>query len=63
MESIRFRYQSRQLDANDIAFVKKTIVRHYNMGRSYISRILCEAWAWKQPNGKLKECATRDLLL
>ena len=63
MESILFRYRSRQLDANDIAFVKETIARHYNMGRSYISRILCEAWAWKQPNGKLKECATRDILL
>jgi len=63
MKSILFRYRSRQLDANDIAFVKETIARHYNMGRSHISRVPCEAWAWKQPNGKLKECATRDILL
>jgi hypothetical protein len=33
------------------------------MGRSHIPRILCEAWAWKQPNGKLKECTTRDILI
>jgi len=63
MESILFRYRSRQLDANDIAFVRETIAQHYDRGRSYISRVLCEVWAWKQPNGKLKECASRDLLL
>jgi len=39
------------------------ISKHYDRGRSFISRVLCEAWQWKQPNGKLKEYAARDLLL
>jgi hypothetical protein len=63
MESILFAYRSRQLKAKDIAFIKELIDRFYDRGRSHISSALCKAWAWKQPNGKFKECAARDLLL
>ena len=47
----------------DIRFIQAIISKHYQRGRSYISRRLCEAWQWFQPNGKLKEYAARDLLL
>jgi len=63
MESILFRYRSRQLNADDIAFIRSVITRNYAKGRTYISQVLCKAWAWVQPNGKLKEYAARDLLL
>lgn len=63
MEPVVFRYHSRELNANDIAFIKATIAQHYARGRSHISRVLCKAWGWIQPNGKLKEYAARDLLL
>jgi hypothetical protein len=63
MEQVVFRYRARQLDRQDIRFIRALISKHFQRGRSYISRALCEAWQWVQPNGKLKEYAARDLLL
>ena len=63
MDQVVFRYRARQLDMQDIQFIKALISKHYQRGRSYISRQLCEIWQWIQPNGKLKEYAARDLLL
>ncbi len=63
MDKIVFRYRSRELTVQDIGFIQASITEHYIKGRSYISRVLCKAWNWIQPNGKLKEYAARDLLL
>jgi len=63
MESIIFRYRGRELTNNDISFIRETIKKHYNKGRTPISRILCETWGWMQSNGKAKEYAARDMLL
>src|SRR4030042_1823240 len=63
MGKVVFRYRARQLDNQDIQFIRDLISEHFQRGRSYISQALCEAWLWVQPNGKLKECAARDLLL
>lgn len=63
MNRVVFRYRSRKLDVQSIAFIRATIAQHYAKGRSHISRVLCKAWGWVQPNGKLKEYAARDLLL
>ena len=62
MEPIVFQYRSRKLHADDIAFIKALVDRHFLRGRSYISRELCKSWNWMQPNGQLKEYAARDLL-
>lgn len=63
MEQIVFRYRSREITDQDIAQVRGAISQYYKKGRSYIARILCRQWDWKQPNGKFKEYAARDLLL
>lgn len=63
MDSVVFRYRSRSLGAQDIQFLRTLIARLYPRGRSEISRAICKAWGWLQPNGKLKEFAARDLLL
>lgn len=63
MEQIIFRYRARQLGIQDIRFIQALVSKHYQRGRSHVSRTLCEAWQWIQPNGKLKEYAARDLLL
>lgn len=63
MESVVFRYRGRELHNHDIAFIRETITKNYHEGRTLISRILCKAWGWRQPNGKPKEYAARDLLL
>jgi hypothetical protein len=63
MEPIVFRYRGRELTAQDISGIQATVHRHYAHGRTHISRILCNAWQWMQPNGQYKEYAARDLLL
>lgn len=63
MEPILFRYRGRDLCAVDIALVRTTIAAHYAEGRSFIAQVLCEHWAWYQPNGAYKGFAARDLLL
>jgi len=63
MNEIVFRYRSRQLAAEDIELVRELVSKYYERGRSHISRVLCEAWQWIQPNGQVKEYAARDLLL
>jgi len=63
MKAPIFKYRSRELTPEDIAFIQDTVNRHYALGRSHISRVLCQVWNWTQPNGKLKEYAARDLLL
>jgi hypothetical protein len=63
MDRILFRYRSQHLDEEAIAFIRGVVARHYEKGRSYIARAICEAWSWRQPNGKLKEYAARDMLL
>lgn len=63
MEPVIFRYRSRDLRSQDIDFIQTVVAHLYQKGRSEISRAICEAWGWMQPNGRLKECAARDLLL
>ena len=63
MDKALFSYRNRQLDMQDIRFIQELIAQDYPRGRSHIARTLCEAWQWVQPNGKVKECAARDLLL
>lgn len=58
-----FRYRSRVLVQEDITTIQGLISEHFERGRSQISKALCEAWHWVQPNGRLKERAARDLLL
>lgn len=63
MEPVLFRYRGRELRPGDLAFLRELIEQRRQQGRSQISRMLCQAWAWRQPNGNLKEYAARDLLL
>ena len=63
MEPILFRYRGRDLKGEDIAWVREAIAAHYARGRSFIAQVLCEHWAWRQPNGAYKGFAARDLLL
>ncbi|MGH8533019.1 MAG: Druantia anti-phage system protein DruA [Gammaproteobacteria bacterium] len=63
MEPILFRYRGRDLKGEDIAWMREAIAAHYARGRSFIAQVLCEHWAWRQPNGAYKGFAARDLLL
>lgn len=55
--------RGRKLSSDDIVFIKGCITSYWEKGRSYISRVLCEVWDWRQPNGRLKDRACRVVLL
>lgn len=62
-DRILFKYRNRSLTASELDEIRVLVAEDFDRGRSYVSRVLCERWGWRQANGKLKECACRDLLL
>jgi hypothetical protein len=47
----------------DVELIQAAVDRHWDKGRKQISKILCQQWNWRQPNGRLKDMACRELLL
>lgn len=60
-ESLMIR--GRQVTPDDLTFIQTLIQNHWLKGRKFISRELCHHWQWYQPNGYLKDMASRELLL
>lgn len=63
MAEALYQIRGRQIGTDDLADIRATIADHWASGRSTISRLLCERWNWRQPNGHYKEMACRALLL
>ena len=47
----------------DLELIQATVNSHWGKGRKQISKILCQQWNWRQPNGRLKDMACREILL
>lgn len=62
-EPALLRYRNRDITRSNIERIRYLIQTHFGRGRTQISQILCEEWDWRQPSGRLKEYACRDLLL
>jgi len=56
-------YRSREVYSEDITFIKKLIKINPDYGRCALSKEICRAWDWIQPNGQLKDMICRGLLL
>ncbi len=61
MEAIT--YRGRTITAPDIDFIKSLIAEHPEASRFELSKRLCLAWSWVQPNGHLKDMVCRSLML
>lgn len=59
----QFKYRGRIVTDADVSFIRELIARHPNASRRQISKLLCEAWNWKQPNGAPCDILCRGLLL
>lgn len=46
-----------------IDFIRETISKNPDIGRSKLSVMLCEAWNWRDKNGRTKDMSCRDMLL
>jgi Domain of unknown function (DUF4338) len=58
-----YRYRGKDITRTEIAFVAELIEAHPQARRQELSRLLCEAWGWKQANGQLRDMVCRGLLL
>ena len=63
MAEASYNIRGRQIDGQDLATIRDLIRGNASLGRTAISRLLCEQWHWEQSNGRLKDRACRVLLL
>jgi hypothetical protein len=56
-------FRGREITAQDVAFIRALIMRHRGASRYVLSKKLCEAWDWRQPNGTLRDMVCRSLML
>ena len=63
IEMLPLTIRKRTIIETDILIIQATVDRHWDKGRKHISKILCQEWNWRQPSGRLKDMACRELLL
>lgn len=59
----RLSYRGRSVTDTDVAFIRDLIGQHPGESRRQLSKHLCEAWQWRQPNGALCDMICRGLML
>jgi hypothetical protein len=57
------RYRGRNVNEEDIVYIRELIAAHPGASRRTLSTKLCEAWQWRQANGALRDMVCRGLLL
>jgi len=58
-----FTYRGRRVTASDLGQVRALIAAHPRASRRALSKHLCEAWQWVQPNGSPRDMVCRGLML
>jgi hypothetical protein len=61
--TIVLKYRGREVTDADAAFLRDLVERNQESSRFALSRMVCEAWNWVQPNGALKDMVCRGLML
>jgi hypothetical protein len=56
-------YRGRAVTERDVVFIRALIAAHPRASRRAVSRALCAAWGWVQPNGHARDMVCRGLLL
>lgn len=57
------KYQGKIATTDDVEFINKLIAEHPNDSRRALSKKLCGAWNWVQPNGQLRDMVCRGFML
>lgn len=60
---IGIKYQGKNATVNDVEFINKLIAENPGYSRRALSKKLCEAWNWVQPNGQLRDMVCRGFML
>ena len=61
--SLPCKYRGRVITDADVAFINQLIAAYPTLSRRALSKKLCEAWNWVQPNGALRDMVCRGLML
>lgn len=56
-------FRGKEFSDSDIDFIRKTISDNPSLNRRKLSILVCQQFDWRQPNGRLKDRACRDVLL
>jgi len=59
----RLTYRGRVVTDGDVAFIRQLLAAHPTASRWELSKELCRAWNWLQPNGMLRDMVCRGLML
>jgi hypothetical protein len=57
------RYRGKVVTETDVVFIRELIAAHPTVSRRALSKLLCEAWEWRQDNGQLRDMVCRSLML
>jgi hypothetical protein len=57
------RHRGRIVTHAEVAFIRDLITAQPGSSRRGLSKKLCEAWNWRQPNGALRDMVCRGLML
>jgi len=57
------RYRGHEITEQQISTISEMMSAHPGISRWKLSRLLCEAWQWKQANGTMCDMVCRSLLL
>ena len=58
-----FAYRGRHVSASALGMIRERIAAHPQASRRALSRRLCAAWQWVQPNGRPRDMVCRGLML
>jgi hypothetical protein len=61
--NVKLTYRGRLVTDADVAFINRLIAEHPELSRRALSKKLCEAWNWVQPNGHPRDMVCRGLML
>lgn len=60
---VKLTYRGRVIGTQDIVFIQALIDEHPEASRRALSKKLCQAWDWRQPNGQLRDMVCRSMML
>ena len=53
------KYRGRLVSSEDILYIRELIAADPRQSRRTLSKKLCDAWQWRQPNGTLRDMICR----
>jgi hypothetical protein len=60
---VKWKHRGRLFTELELESLREIIARHPQACRAELSRLVCTAWGWTQPNGRLRDMVCRSLML